>query len=441
MRKALIILLLLVTGSGLFGQETIELTIDRALELAKENNIQYLISKEGVRQYKHRLRQNLGFLPQITIDGSRNLDEKLMVIEMPPMFPGGESQEFSLDFTREYEFTLQIVQPVFTGGKIWHAYQNARLDLKISKEQERNAQEELKLNVKKIFNNVLVLRELLKAHQEGLELASRNYNNVKQQYELGMTSKYDLLRAEQSVSAVKPNILNVQQLLEMTLENLKVMIGISGATNVEVKGKLQYDAHQLDLSRFIEASLVNRSEIKQLEMESRKVANLLKIMYAQFLPDISIIARYSYQSDLFKLKSDNWNDFYTINLGISFPIFTGLKRSGQVGEMKVMKKIMELRARELNDATRLQVRNLYLTIGKEYENIQTGEKSVETAREGVRIAELNYQEGIISILELNASYNELTQTRVAYLQAVYNYNIAIAELEKISGVKINGGIS
>ena len=109
--------------------------------------------------------------------------------------------------------------------------------------------------------------------------------------------------------------------------------------------------------------------------------------------------------------------------------------------MKVMKKMMALRTRELNDATRLQVRNLYLTIGKEYENILTGEKSVETAREGARIAELNFHEGMISILELNASYNELTQAQVVYLQAVYNYNIAIVELEKISGVKINGGIS
>ena len=441
MRKMLVILFLVVASCGLFAQDTVELTIDRALELAQENNIQYLISKEGVKQYKYKLRQNLGFLPQVTIEGSKNLDEKLMVIEMPPMFPGGEAQEITLDFTREYEFNLTIVQPVFTGGKIWHAYQNARLDLKISKEQKRNALAEMELNVKKVFNNVLVMKELLKAHQEGLDLASRNYENVKQQFELGMASKYDLLRAELSVSSVKPNILNVKQLLDMTLNNLKVMVGIPETTHVEVKGKLDYDKHQLDLSSFIQSALVNRSEIKQLQMESKKVANLLKIMYAQFLPDISIVARYSYQSDMFKLKSDNWNDFYTINLGINFPIFTGLKRSGQVGEMKVMKKMMALRTRELNDATRLQVRNLYLTIGKEYENILTGEKSVETAREGVRIAELNFQEGMISILELNASYNELTQAQVAYLQAVYNYNIAIVELEKISGVKINGGVS
>jgi outer membrane protein TolC len=53
---------------------------------------------------------------------------------------------------------------------------------------------------------------------------------------------------------------------------------------------------------------------------------------------------------------------------------------------------------------------------------------------------LSYKEGLISILELNTSYNALTQAKVLFLQAVYNYNIAISTLEKISGVTINGGM-
>jgi outer membrane protein TolC len=50
------------------------------------------------------------------------------------------------------------------------------------------------------------------------------------------------------------------------------------------------------------------------------------------------------------------------------------------------------------------------------------------------VAEASYQEGLITILELNTAYNELTRAKAAYLQALYNYNIAVAELEKITGV-------
>jgi outer membrane protein len=434
-------IIVLITGLCQFAypQEKMDLTLNQAISLALQNNNNYLISQQGVKQSKYRVMQNMGFLPQVTLGGSKNLDEKLMVLEMPPMVPGGEPQRITLDFTKDYEFTLQIVQPVFTGGKIWHAFRNARLDLKISREKERNTRDEVTLNVKKVFNNILVLEELLKAHQEVLNLAENNYKNVKDRFELGMVSQYDLLRAELTASAIKPNILNARKMLELSLFNLKIMLALPESTELNIQGKLSYDRHDLEVSELIQRALQNRSEIKQMEMEAKKVNNLLKIAYAQFVPDFSIIASYSYRSDLLKLRKDNWEDFYTINLGISFPIFTGLKRSGQVGELRVMKKMMKLRAKELDDATRLQVQNLVLTIGQEYENILTGEKNTETAQEGVRIAELNYQEGMISILELNASYNELTQAKVAYLQAVYNYSIALAELEKISGVQINGG--
>ncbi|MFO7705104.1 MAG: TolC family protein [Halopseudomonas sp.] len=109
--------------------------------------------------------------------------------------------------------------------------------------------------------------------------------------------------------------------------------------------------------------------------------------------------------------------------------------------MNVLKKIMDLSVQQLGDATHLQVESGFRTIRQEYENIQLGLKNVESAKEGVRIAELSYGEGMITILELNSSYNELTRAKVNYLQALYNYHIAIAELEKLTGVDLNGGVA
>jgi outer membrane protein TolC len=151
------------------------------------------------------------------------------------------------------------------------------------------------------------------------------------------------------------------------------------------------------------------------------------------------VASYSYRADAFKFVEKNWENYYTINLAFRFPIFTGLKRSAEVGEIKVMKKILGLNYRQLNDALKLQIKDLCMTITQEYENIRAGLKNIETAKEGVRIARLNYDEGLISILELNSSITERTRAKVQFLQAVYNYNIAAAQLEKISGMTIDGG--
>ena len=340
----------------------------------------------------------------------------------------------TLDFTKNYEFRFQLVQPVFTGGKLLYTFKNAQLDLDLAREKEKNSRDETVLNVKKMFFNILVLKELLKAQEESLALLENNYNNVKARIEQGMASKFDLLRAELAVSTMKPEVLRMENLLEISYLAFKSFLLLPEEQPVELVGQMEYNTSPGQLAALIDSGLQNRSEIKQLLFERKKTANLLKIAYAQFVPDFSIIAQYNYRSDFLKFTRKNWENYYTINLGLSFPIFTGLKRTGQIGELKVARRILDLSMKQLTDATRLEIQGKYLTIKQEYENILAGKKNIETAAEGVRVAEASYQEGLITILELNTAYNELTRAKAAYLQALYNYNIAVAELEKITGV-------
>jgi outer membrane protein TolC len=416
------------------AEQVVVLDIDKAVQLALENNKGYRVSLEEVRRFQHKVHQNLGFLPTVTLEGTDNLAEKLMEIELPPLYPGAPAQKTSLDFTRKYEFTLQIVQPVFTGGKLLYAFKNARLDLDIAEEKKENARKELVLNVKKVFYNILVMEEVLKAHNKALELAQTNFNNVDEKYRLGMVSKYDRLRAELAVAAIRPDILQAEKVLELSRLNLKILTGLDLQTPVTLNGELSYTPYSLQEAAFISGALTHASEITQLKLEMQKARNLLKIAYGQFMPDISVVAAYTYRSDALRFNGSAWENFYSINLAFRFPIFTGLRRSAEVGEIKVMGKILDLNLQQLNDALTLKVKELNMTLKQEYENIQRGLKNIETAKEGVRIARLTYGEGLISILELNTSITELTGAKVNYLRAVYNYTIAAAELEKISGL-------
>ncbi len=440
MKKAFIALFLM-SALGFAAGEPLELTVDQAIEMALAGNPAYQASQQEVRQYRFRQLQAFGFLPEANLTGAKILDQKLMTIEIPSFVPGGEPTKASLRFQLDYTFSFQVTQPVFTGGKIFWNYKNAEIDLRLAKEKEKNSRADTILNVRKAFYNIQILEQLLQAHREALALAEGNQRNVQNSFDLGMVSQYDLLRAELALSSVKPDVLRVENLLETSRLGLKLMLGLPPEQEVLLRGELGYRALQLDLAELLRDSLANRSELKQLRLEKQKIDNLRRITWAQYVPNFSIVANFSYQSDYFKLRRDNWEDYYSVSLGMSWPIFTGLKRSAQVGEMNVLRKIMDLGERQLADGTRLQAESSFRTVRQEYENIQLGLKNVESAKEGARIAELSYKEGMITILELNSSYNELTRAKVNYLQALYNYNIAIAELEKLTGVDLNGGVA
>jgi len=311
MKKALSILLLL-SLAGFAQEPPMDLTVDQAIQLAIAGNPAYHVSQQEVKQYRYRLMQNFGFLPEVTLSGSKILDEKLMTIEIPPFFPGGEPTTATLRFTRNYAFSFQVVQPVFTGGKIFFNYKNAELDLRLAREKEKNSRADTILNVRKAFYNIQILQELLNAHKEAYALAEGNYKNVKNSFDLGMASQYDLLRAELAFSAVKPDVLRVENLLETSTLGLKLLLGLPANQEVRLQGELGYRQVELELANLLQSSLKSRSELLQLQMQRQKVANLLKIAWAQYVPNFSLVASYNYQSDYFNFSKNNWDNYYNI---------------------------------------------------------------------------------------------------------------------------------
>ena len=132
MKRALFVLLLLGT-LGFAAEPPMELTVDQAIQLALANNPAHQASQQEVRQYRYRLMQAFGFLPEATLTGAKILDQKLMTIEIPSFIPGGEPTKASLRFQLDYTFSFQVTQPVFTGGKIFWNYKNSGLDLSLAK--------------------------------------------------------------------------------------------------------------------------------------------------------------------------------------------------------------------------------------------------------------------------------------------------------------------
>lgn len=409
------------------------LSLEQAVQLALQNDNAHRLRRLEVEQYRYRKWQNFSFLPQVTLDGLKTLKEKLQSIEMPPFFPGQETQVVTLDFTKNYEFTLQVVQPVFTGGKLWLAWKNAELDLRQARERERDSADATILAVRKTYCNILVLTELIRVHSEALELAEAGRRTVAQNHELGLASRYDLLRAETALNAARPDLTRSRNLLRSAWDALRVLIGRPEPQPLVLTDTLEFRPFPLDLDTARRRALHRRSELVQLRLEKRKTDNLLRLGWAQYVPDFSIVARYNFRSDVFRFRPHTWESYYSIYLSMHFPIFTGLRRGAQIGEIRVAQRMLEVNRRLLQDATVIQVDAAYRTLAEEMENIEAGRKNVETATEEVRVAELNHREGLITILELNSSHNSLTRCKVHYLQALYNYHVAAAELERLCG--------
>jgi len=124
---------------------------------------------------------------------------------------------------------------------------------------------------------------------------------------------------------------------------------------------------------------------------------------------------------------------FSASISVSLPIFDGFSRNLQVAQARAAQQDMEesLRARQL--LVEADVAARYLGVLNAYRAIQVQEQSRIAAREQIRLAQDRYRLGSGSSLEVSDAQNAVTRAEGDYVNAVYEYHKAIAQLELAVG--------
>jgi Outer membrane protein len=224
----ILIIFLALSWASLSAQTTeskkLELTLDDCLRLALKQNPFYLSTREKESEAKAQVHEAVSnFFPSLNGQGTDILDKKVFTIEIPPMIPGQQPQRVKFDFTRTYQMSLSFSVPIFTAGRLMSGYKQANYNLLATQESIRQNRQETILNVKKAFYGYLLARKFQDVAQESVDLAEKHLTNVKNLYEVGMATKFDLLRAEVQLANLQPQLIRAKnnlQLAELALKNL-----------------------------------------------------------------------------------------------------------------------------------------------------------------------------------------------------------------------------
>ncbi len=437
-RLAGIAVMALVLSSAAWSQEphSLSLTLEDCLNLALEQNPLYLAAQEKIGGAQARLRQTAsGFFPQLTANGLYTMDEKVFSLEFPSFIPGQPAQRVSLDFTKDYQFAMSLSLPLFTGGRLISSFKQARYNLESTRESVRQSRQDTIYNVTGSFYGYLLAKEFTAVAEEALALAEKHFLNVKNLFEVGMASKFDLLRAEVQVTNLKPALLRAQNGLSQTEAGLKTLLGLDLEQPVEFRGAMAYSPFEPDLESCTARALLNRPELNQMLYQKRMAAEMVKMSRAAGLPMVAISGSFNYWADALNFEKNNWQDYYSINLVISAPLFTGFSTAAQVGQSKALLRELEKTHQGLVDIVKLEVRQAILNLNQARETLRSQEKNVEQAEESVRIAELNYSEGLATSLDVSSVQMALAQAKTNRSQALFDYVMSLAQLRRAEGAE------
>ncbi|GAH47750.1 unnamed protein product, partial [marine sediment metagenome] len=260
-----------------------------------------------------------------------------------------------------------------------------------------------------------------------LDQSRRHLAIVEGLFKVGVVSKFDLLRTRVEVANLKPDLIQARNDLRLSRESLANLLSLSSAS-LELEGELSFEPLRITLEEVIDKALKERSDLKSLKLQKEMLEVALKLAGVQNKPNLALVGNYQYQNP--SGGEDEWGEEWNLNLVLSIPLFDGWVNRARAAQRRSQVKQINLSLQQLEAGIDLEVKKAFWDLEASEERIYAQKKNIEQAEEALSIAEVRYKSGAITNLEVLDAQLALTRVRLGYLKALYDHNVAIAELEK-----------
>jgi outer membrane protein len=398
------------------------LTLDEALAIALENqpNIHVRLSDYAAAAY--RVDQALSpLLPQITAGVTAARTQSVS-----PVTSVGGTRTSIRSFDDATLARVSISQLLFDFGKTFADTTVARKLADVASEDVELQRQLITLAVKESYTNINFAQRLIAVQQQALERADLNLRSARGFFEVGTRPKSDVTRAEVDVANARVDLIRARNAERNARVALNTAMGIAANTPTQIQDNLVYEPVTLDPAQLLGEAYRQRPESRQARLQVEAADARARRAFRDFFPDITASGFYGgTRADL--------QEVWEIGLGLSWSLFDGGNRMARYRETRVLLEGAQARVRATELDISREVEQAQINVSEANERIQAAKTAVESALENFRLAQGRFDAGVGTILELTDAQLALTQTQNAETQALADYRIALARLQRAVG--------
>jgi outer membrane protein TolC len=162
----------------------------------------------------------------------------------------------------------------------------------------------------------------------------------------------------------------------------------------------------------------------------------VRIARGAFFPDISVGVNYGklgYPTDPFNFNSLDWRTDWNATVGVRIPIFDGLRRNAQLDQAQVNLTNARLQLAQLREGVQLQYQQALGERQRAQEEIAARQQTVTQAQRVYDLTVLRYERGLATQLEVSDARLALLQARTNLAQALSDFYVAEATVNRALG--------
>lgn len=391
-----------------YAQEIKKITIQDAVHLANQNNIQ-------LKKQMNELKKFDGIL------------SKASAIPNPEAYFFKE--QLSDDLIDYDEWTLAGTLPVNFLWDRWSGINSASSLLEAEQKNFESNKLEIITDVKSAFVRYHYLNVINDNWKKALELIKEANQTAIAREQEGEISGYDQQRIQLEFLIYKKNETESRIDLQNALKELSLLIFPDALITALQTEFNQQDFNSLpDLQNLLTMAKENRSDIQYAKLLLQSKSSQLSNEQLKIIPEVSLTLGY-------KKQSDNLDGLvYGFNLGI--PIFNQNGGNIEIAEAELNQSMLEVHS--IEKKMEYEVINSFNNLNEYVNQLKTIEEfTFLSTEEIINTAEYSYEEGEMSLLELIDALRAFTEAFKLKNELLINYHTSYYQLELAVGKEIN----
>lgn len=325
------------------------------------------------------------------------------------------------------ERTVGISQDIPFPGKLSLRGAIARRESDMA-EQELKAKElEVTAKVRSAYAMLYLSRKYIEIYEENADLVRRFAKVAESKYSVGKASQLDVLKAQVELSKISNTLVTLEQERDTAQAALNVLLNQDPDQPIGLPNEPKVQNLELDYRQLSQAAMANRPELLENRHHVRHSKAVTRSARFDFLPDFMVQAR--------RRSADNpeMDGSSDLMVGASVPLWFA-KPGAAAKAARLEEEKSEAEYQTMKNMTLWSLKDLLVKVKAARRLVELYRTSViPQAENALNVAQSAYRSDRGTFLDLIDIQRNLLQFRLEHYQHLAEYEISLAELERIVG--------
>ena len=405
-------------------QKTLELNLADCLELSLINNPKIKAAYANAEAMKFKKGQTLSnYSPVVNLQGN--------ISRIKPDMSNFRSRGIVIDpFTKYVMGTIGISQLVYDFGYTQNQYTIDKLTWESSKSNIDSVVNEVVCQVKDAYYNLIYAIEAKRVAQETLEQFEIMYKQAQAFYEVGAKPKVDVTIAQVNMEDARAKLISASNNVDIAVSGLNNIMGLPFIPPYIIDTHAPFQNVEIDMRHAVEIANESRPELKIAKINVETADQAVKLAKKTFLPSLEVSANYAIGGVNNTIADTNWWDFGGY---LTFPAINPFLIRNQIKEAKALLEKQKFDTRATVNDVYYDIQSTFVKLVDAKQRVPVAKLAVRKAKENYELSQGRYSVGVSDAIEYKEAQIQYYDARLAYLNTIYQYNSAKANLERAIG--------